>query len=380
MTDLKILFPRVAIVVDQMTALGGSDIELFSVLKILPHSDIYTILFKKEKYPPIKQKVYTSFVQRKLKWISPRHLKIFNPIAYESFNFDGYDLVISLSAGPARGIITGIYQPHVALVMTPPRSLWDNELNIRSSKLKWIYKPVSKILNTYLRMWDWSISRRVDYWVANSKYIQKKVKRIYKNDSTVIYPGIRKLEEVGEGIHKKHNLSKKYFLVVSRLYDYKRVDWAIQSCIEAGKELLIVGEGPDESYLKKIAKGYRNIKFLGFLDYEDIISLYTDAQALLFCGIEDFGLVPVEAMACGTPVLGYKEGGVLETVVEGKTGEFFNTQEELTQLLKNFDKTIYNEKDIIEQANKFSEENFLNNLTKYLVHVYKKEKAKSSGR
>lgn len=374
MTDLKRLFPHVAIVVDQMTALGGSDIELFSVLKILPYADIYTIVFKKEKYPLIKQKIYTSFVQRRFKWVSPRHLKIFNPIAYENFNFDGYDLVISISAGPARGIITGIYQPHVALVMTPPRSLWDNELNIRSSKLKWIYKPVSKILNTYLRMWDLSISKRVDYWVANSKYIQKKIKRIYKNDSTVIYPGIRKLKEGKRGTYKE------YFLVVSRLYDYKRVDWAIRACIEAEKELVIVGEGPDERYLKKIAKGHKNIKFLGFLDYKKIISLYTNAQALLFCGIEDFGLVPVEAMACGTPVLGYRDGGVLETVVEKKTGQFFNNQEKLIQLLKNFDKTIYNKKDIIEQANKFSEENFLNNLTKYLVHVYKKEKAKNSGR
>ncbi|MDD4382412.1 MAG: glycosyltransferase [Candidatus Dojkabacteria bacterium] len=380
MNDLKILFPRVAIVVDQMTALGGADIELFSVLKILPHADIYTILFKKDKYPPIKQKIYTSFVQRKFKYISPRHLKIFNPLAYESFNLDGYDLVISISAGPARGVITGIYQPHVALVMTPPRSLWDNELNIRGSKLKWIYKPISKILNTYLRMWDWSISRRVDYWVANSKYIQKKIKRTYKEDSTLIYPGIRNIDIKKENLSKKYDISKKYFLVVSRLYDYKRVDWAIEACIKANKKLLIVGEGPDEKYLRNIAKGNRNIEFFGFLNYTDILSLYKNAQALLFCGIEDFGLVPVEAMACGTPVLGYKEGGLLETVLEGKTGEFFNTKEELIHLLKNFDKTIYNEKDIIKQSKKFTEDRFLSNLKKYLINVYKEEKSKGSRR
>jgi len=388
MSSLHNIFPKVAIVSDQMTSFGGADREMYSMLKVFPKADIYTVLFYQEKYPTLKNNVYTSFVQKWVKIFGKgfhRHLKILNPFAYESFDLRGYDLVISISAGPAKSVITDIYQPHLAMVMTPPRSLWDNELNVRGSKLKWLYKPLSKILNTYLRVWDTSIAKRVDYWSANSKFVAKKIKKTYGVDAKVLYPGVeeRYFENIkgtkqGEkflnALKEKYNLPEDFVLVVSRLYDYKRVDWAIRACIESGDNLVIVGEGPDRKYLKKIAKGCKNIQFLGFIKDKEVQALYSLAKVLLFCGIEDFGLVPVEAMASGTPVFAYGYGGVLETVKKGITGDFFMDEKELLALLKNYDKSMYNEKEIIKHAQTFTEERFISNFTTYLKDIYEEER------
>lgn len=377
-------FKKIAIVADQMTSFGGADREMFSMLKLFPNADIFTIAFNSKAYGDIKQKVYTSFVQRIPKPKSfYRHLKVFTPLAYESFDLRKYDLVISISAGPARGVITGINQPHIAMVMTPPRSLWDNELNVRASRLKSLYKVFSTLINTYMRIWDFTISKRVDYWTANSKYIAQKIKKRYGVQATVIYPGIGKesfegISELTRGkVREAYDIHGDFVLVVSRLYDYKRIDWAIRACIESKKQLVIIGEGPDIKYLKSVAKGNPLVKFLGFLkDDSEVRVFFNMAQVLLFCGIEDFGLVPVEAMAQGTPVLAYAQGGVLETVKEGVCGEFFNDEEELVNILKKFDNRGYNPTEIVKRAREFSEENFLENLDKYIKNIYDTERDK----
>lgn len=364
----QIQLGRTALVADPMLSFGGADRELISILKLFPKADIYTMLFDAKKYPQIKQKVYTSFVQ-KLPFSKKlnRNLTFLKPFAYESFNLEAYDTVISISAGPAKGVITGVNQKHIAFVMTPPRNLWDNELNVRGSKLKHIYKPISKILNTYMRIWDYSISKRVDNWIVNSEYVQKKVKKIYGVDSTVIYPGVE--EKLFEKPKCNFYVDDDFFLVVSRLYDYKKIDVAIRSCKKANKKLVIVGEGPDMKYLKKIAKDTQTT-FLGFLPYDEHVkSLYKQANALIFCGVEDFGYVPVEAMAQGTPVIAYKEGGVLETVEEGLSGEFFNNEKELVEILKKFDNRGYNREKISQYAKNFSEEKFFDNIYKYFNQI-----------
>lgn len=391
MSNLHNIFPKVAIVADQMTSFGGADREMISMLKVFPQADIFTVLFYKEKYPMIKNKVYTSFVQKLTNILGKgfsRHLKILNPFVYENFSFDEYDLVISISAGPAKSVITGIHQPHLAMVMTPPRSLWDNELNVRGSKLKWLYRPLSNILNTYLRIWDVSIAKRVDYWSANSNFVARKIKKTYGVEPVVLYPGVeekyfKKIRDTEKGQEIIRNLKERFtipddfVLVVSRLYDYKRVDWAIRACIASGNNLVIVGEGPDRKYLEKISRGHSNLQFLGHIKDEEVKVLYEISKVLLFCGVEDFGLVPLEAMASGTPVLVYGYGGVLETVEEGVTGEFFSNEKELTNLLNDYRKNRYNEKDIVKHAQEFSEENFINNFEMYIKEIHEKEKATS---
>lgn len=385
MNSLENLFPKVAIVADQMNGFGGADRELISMLKLFPNAEIFTITFNKKIYPQISNIVHTSFLQKWLERLPKslaRHLKVFTPWAYESFNFEGFDLVISISAGPAKGIITGIDQPHIAMTMTPPRSLWDKENNFRALKLSKMYSAISETINVFMRVWDINISKRVDYWTANSKYIQKKIKRTYGVDATVIYPGIeeryfekRKSSQLDE-VKTKYSLPDDFVLIVSRLYDYKRIDWAIRACIKANKKLVIVGEGPDRKYLEKVANKNPNITFLGYVSDDDAISLFRLASLLLFCGLEDFGIVPVEAMAAGTPVFALKEGGLLETVKEHISGEFFKTEEELCNLLKDFDKRRYNRDAIIKQASNFTEAKFLNNLEKYITQIYEKETSK----
>ncbi|HAM96803.1 TPA: hypothetical protein DCP76_03340 [Patescibacteria group bacterium] len=233
-----------------------------------------------------------------------------------------------------------------------------------------------------MRIWDTNIAKRVDYWTANSKYIQKKIKRTYGVDSTVIYPGIeeryfetRKQSQINE-VKEKYSLPDDFILIVSRLYDYKKIDWAIRACIRASKKLVIVGEGPDRKYLEKVADKNPNIIFQGYVSDDEAISLFRLASLLLFCGLEDFGIVPVEAMAAGTPVFALKEGGLLETVKEHISGEFFKTEQELCNLLKDFDKRRYNREAIIKQARNFTEAKFLNNLEKYITQIYEKETKK----
>jgi glycosyltransferase involved in cell wall biosynthesis len=377
---------RVAIIADQMTAFGGADREMLSVLKLFPDADIYTVLYNPDKYKHLnlQNQIYTSFVQKfPLKYKFSKHLKVLNPIAYESLDLGEYDTLISISAGPARGIIPNINQTHIAMVMTPPRSLWDNELNVRASIFKNIYRPISKLLNNYLRIWDISLIPRIDYWIANSQFISKKIKKRYGANSEVIYPGIEEKyferfpEDEMKSVVEKYNLPEDFVLVVSRLYDYKRVDWAIKACIENEQNLVIVGEGPDKKYLKKIANGNSNIYFLGFLDSDrDVRILYKKAKLLLFCGVEDFGLVPVEAMAQGTPIFAYEEGGVTETVIENICGKFFRNQEELTKLLKDFREKEYNAQSIINRAKEFTEKKFLDNLRKYLQKINEENRTK----
>ncbi len=384
MSNLHNIFSKVAIVTDQMIAFGGADRELLSMLKIFPKAEIYTTIFHADQYPELTNKIHTTFAQKLTKIFGRnfyRHLKILNPFLYENMDLRGYDLVISISAGPAKSVITGIDQVHVARVLTPPRSLWEMELNVRASRLKSLYKPLSQILNTYLRVWDYSISKRVDYWCVNSKFIQKKVEKTYGVNSEVIYPGVEKsFYEKSKAneikiVQDKYNLAEEFFLVISRLYDYKKVDVAIRACIEAGKELYIVGDGPDRKYLEKLSKGHSNIHILGYLPENEIKILYQLAQCFLFCGIEDFGLTPVESMASGTPVLAYGYGGVTETVKGGISGEFFTQEKELVSLLKNFSKSRYNEKEVKKIADRFSEERFVLNLKKYFLEIYEKEKS-----
>lgn len=379
--EIEKQFGKTAFVCDQMIQFGGADREMISMLKLFPNADIYTILYNPDAYPMIKNNVYTSFLQKfPLPKSFSRHLKVFTPIAYETFDLRGYDLVISLSAGPAKGVITGLDQVHVAMVMTPPRSLWDHELNVRASKFKSLYYPISKILNNYMRIWDYSISKRVDYWTANSEYISNKIFKRYRQHAIVVNPGLPEecyhvvSNSFKKFLREKYELGDSFVLVVSRLYDHKRVDVAIRACMETGKDLVIVGEGPDYKYLKKVANNCDNVKFIGFVrDDKEVRGLYSMAEVLLFCGIEDFGLVPVEAMAQGTPVFAYREGGVLETVKEGVSGEFFESEEELIKLLTNFDKRRYNPERIRKRAYLYTEERFLEKLQLFFKDIYEKE-------
>jgi len=383
-TILEQKLGKIAVICDQMTSFGGAEREMFSMMELFPSADIFTIVYFKEKFPNNRYNVRTSFVQKlpfKKRFVN--HLKVLTPLAYESFDLSVYDFVISISAGPAKSIITGIDQPHVAMTMTPPRSLWEKEISSKGSVLRKIYSPIAKMVNSYFRIWDYTTSKRINYWIANSYFVKEKVKKTYGVDAEVIYPGIgedwykQPTEMEIKKVKAKYHFPKHFALVLSRLYSHKRIDWAIKSCKESNTPLYIIGEGPDRKNFEKLTEESDNIHFLGRLSDKEAIAIYHLSEVVLFCSIEDFGLVPVEAMAAGTPVLAYGVGGVTETVKEGVTGKFFQTNDELTILLKNFDIKRYNGSIIKKHAKQFSEERFQKNLVKYLIKIYEKEHEES---
>ncbi|KKR05767.1 MAG: hypothetical protein UT34_C0002G0274 [candidate division WS6 bacterium GW2011_GWF2_39_15] len=377
MKDLK-----VAIVTEYMTAIGGSDRIIESLLKIFPDAEIYTASFEKKNYSKFGNKVYTpKFFNWFLRKSLGRRVTVFLPFLFEQFDLRGYDLVVSVSAGASKGVITMPDQPHIGIICTPPRHQWDGDINIRGSMFKKIYLLGSKIISSYIRVWDVIAAKRIDYIVSISKFIKRKVYKRYRRDSVVIYPGIKDFwfEKVTEGekekVRNSYKLPEDFLLVVSRLYDYKRVDWAIRAAINSLKPLVIAGNGPDLRFLQKLAKGHDNIIFLPNLNDNEVRCLYNMAEVLLFCGIEDFGLIPVEAMASGTPVFAYNTGGVTETVENAKSGYYFESESELLRLVNEGKWKSIKPEWCIMRAQKFTEYQFISKITKYIKDIYEKERS-----
>ncbi|MCB9790433.1 glycosyltransferase [Candidatus Nomurabacteria bacterium] len=372
MNDTSIFKYKVGIITDWLVSPGGADRFLLSLLKVFPKADVYTAVYNKEAYQGefnIPVNVKTTFIQKlPFKKTLSRHYNLLTPVAFENLDLRQYDLVISISAGPAKGVITGLHQKHIAMILTPPRYLWDNEQNFRSSRFRKLYSFVSPFMSGYLRIWDLSAVKRADSLISISSFIQRKVKKIYSEESEVIYPGLADdwFDPVQNIDSKNLQIFPKYFLIVSRLYDYKRIDWAIRAAVETGVNLVIVGEGPDRKYLEKLADDRRNIRFLGWIPKDTLKFVYSHAEALLFCGIEDFGYVPVEAMSQGTPVIAFNQGGVCETVAEGKSGEFFDSYESLVSSMTLFRKDRYDKEAIVDRARLFSESKFRKRFIKFI--------------
>lgn len=364
---------KVALVTDWMVAPGGADRLLVSIAKLFNKPDIFTALYFSEKYDSSfgfeEMNIYDSFLHR-IPFIEKlhRHVNVLSPLAFESFDLANYDLLISLSAGAAKGIIPKPDQKHLSIILTPPRSLWDKESNVRASKLRFLYRLLSPFFASYMRLWDQTAILRADELVSISEFIQKKVQKVYRKESEVIYPGLPDYWYLQlESEYKPSfidRLPESYFLVVSRLYDYKRVDVAIKAAIQSHSKLVVVGVGPDRSYLEQISNS--DIIFLDYVVDDDLKYLYANASALLFCGIEDYGYVPVEAMASGCPVYAYDEGGLLETVEDGYSGEFFHTIDELAVLLENHSDYAWNEDEIVDRAYLFDEQKFHKRLTEFI--------------
>jgi len=291
------------------------------------------------------------------------------PAAMESLNFSGFDLVISVSSAFAHGIIVPQKTKHLCYCNSPMRYAWDHTHEYIKEQGGGFLK---KILMSYtlhkVRQWDLASANRPDLYLANSLNVQKRIQKYYRLSSQIVYPPveieklkIKTIPHLSLSLYHFITLSlNRYFLIVSTLTPYKKIDLAIKTFNRNQLPLVIVGDGPQSMALQKMAKS--NIIFVGFQPAENLPYFYQNCRALIFSGEEDFGLTPVEAMACGKPVLGYRQGGLLETVIEGKTGEFFDEststslQIGLERLIKN--EANYNQQQIRDQAEKFSREKF----------------------
>lgn len=356
---------RVAIVHDDLVQWGGAERVLLGLCEIFPDAPIYTSVFDYSNNQLAKRfankNIITSFLQKIPGWKSLyKAILPLYPIAFEQFNFDEYDLVISHTTRFAKSIITKPKSKHICYCHTPPRFLWrfSGEGN---------YGP-GEVLMTKLRLYDQVSSKRVDHFIAGSKNAQRRIKKVYGQDSKVLYPFIDL-----DRFNNIESFDGGYYLVISRLNRYKKVDLAVSACLKLGFPLKIIGTGPELENLRKMVDHHQNVEFLGQINDNLVVRVLSGCKALIVSGIEDFGLIALEAQALGKPVIAYKEGGCLETVIEGKTGLFFNypSVESLMKTLKRFNDpstspgTGLNHFDRAickENAKQFSKEIFINNF------------------
>ena len=366
---------KVAIVHDFIIKLGGAEKVLQVLHDIYPEAPIYTLLYDKEGTRRVFEKdgykVITSSLQKMPAFIRKRSKLLITkyPQAIEEFNFDSFDLVISSSNSFAHGIITRPETLHICYCYSPTRYLWDwhheylMENDIKDGLLgRYIKSKLSQI-----RIWDRLSADRVDFYITQSKTVQERIKKYFRKNSIIIHPP----SEISR-IKLSSNKPKNFYLIVSRLTPYKKIDLAIEAFNELGLNLYVVGEGGDKSRLKKLAKS--NIKFLGYVSDQKVYKLMGECRAFVFPGIEDFGLTPIETMAAGRPVIAYKKGGLTETVIDGKTGMFFkdNTSESLINTVKKFENNIniYKSADCRNQAEKFSQKIFVSKIKTTVTNLY----------
>lgn len=354
---------KVALVYDRVNKWGGAERVLLALHKLFPDAPLYTSLHDKEnsKWAEVFD-IKTSFINsaaalRKYNDL----LAMFMPIAFESFSFSEYDLVISVTSEAAKGIITQPKTHHISYILTPTRYLWSGYEDYFVNNLFQIFSNPSV---KYLKSWDKIAAKRPDQMIAISSEVRNRIKKYYERDAVIIFPPL--LIDKPKKIKKR---KQDYFLLVSRLSRfsyYKKVDLAIEAFKNTNYKLIVVGAGPLLKKLKSTSS--KNIDFVGEVSDEELASYYSNAKALIFPGLEDFGLVMAEAQFFGTPVIAYKAGGALDIVVPGKTGEFFDKQTAaaIIKTLKRFDESIYNKSDIIENSKRFSYESFAKGFKKLL--------------
>lgn len=350
---------KIAFVYDRVNKWGGAERVLLALHEIWPEAPLYTSVYNPETAPWAKDfKVFPSFLQ-KISYFKKKHESIpfLMPFAFENFDFNEYNVVISVSSEAAKGIITKPRTLHLCYCLTPTRYLWSGYDEYFQNKL---IKLITKPLVNYLRSWDTVAAQRPDYYLTTCQTVQARIKKYYGRESQVVYPPID--VQKFQIPKSKFQINSKYFLVVSRLVKYKKVDLVIEAFNELGWNLKIVGVGRELANLKRKAKN--NIEFLGQLTDEELLPYYQNCRSVIFPQEEDFGLVPLETQACGKPVIAFGSGGARETILEGKTGLFFTEQssECLSEVLKNFTQVTFTAEACRKQAEKFSKEKFKKNF------------------
>jgi glycosyltransferase involved in cell wall biosynthesis len=347
----KIINPnlKVALVADWITNPGGDDKVLWALHELYPSAPIYTTIFNGTNMPRYQKcDVRATFLQHMP--FAKSKSQIYIPLmtyALSKFDFSEYDLVISSSHTIGKNITVPGNCKHICYCHTPLRYVWAPEIDDISKRIK--LGPFKKPLLRRLKKQDLKYVDSVDIFIANSKTIQDRIKKAYNRDSAVIYPPV----DVDK--FKPRDAKKaEYYLSAGRLIPYKNTELIVRAFNKLNKKLVIAGTGPEEAKLKKIAQN--NIEFLGYTPENKLIELMQKAKALMFAANEDFGIVPVEAMASGTPVIAFDKGGATETVARRKTGLFFEEQNpaSIVQSVENFEIMKIQSTDCIKQSHKFS--------------------------
>ena len=356
---------KVALVHDFLVKMGGAERVLKVFADLYPHAPIYTLLYDEEvcgeTFP--KERVRTSFLQKAPEFLRKKQRYLFPlmPRAIESLDLSGFDLVISSSNAYAHGVLTGSHATHICYCHSPMRYAWDYAHEyLDEQKIGPVMRFITERLIKNVRFWDQVAADRPDLYVANSLHVKNRIKKYYRQDANVLYPPV----DV-----ERFNVTKArddFFLIVSALTPFKKIDMAIQLFNKIGKKLYIIGSGSQMDYLKSIAGP--TVSIIGPREDKIVTEYLQNCRAYIMPGEEDFGIAPVEAMACGKPVLAYGQGGVLETVIPGETGELFyeptleSMEDALGRLIVN--EPTYDPARIRKNAERFTEKIFLKEFQK----------------
>lgn len=360
---------KVALVHDYLREYGGAERVVEALHEIFPQAPVYTAYYRSQGLGPHAQRlkewdIRTSWLQKvpfANRLVSP--MRILAPLMFQSFDLSAYDVVISSSAIYfANAVKTKPSVLHLAYIHTPPRYLYGIATSYERKKHFWLTQIGVMVANHLLRIWDFQINQRPDILIANSQNVAERIKKFYRREPVVIYPpvAVEKFDKGTSSPYGRGSLAGDgYYLSVCRLWKNKGVDVIIQACKQLDLPLKVVGIGPEYENLQRLAGG--KTEMLGEVSDEEKVKLYQKAQALIVAAQdEDFGITAVEAQAAGIPVVAINSGGYKESVVAGKTGEFFNqcTVEALVEVLGKFNPSQYKAEDCRKQAEKFSEERF----------------------
>lgn len=363
---------KIALVHDYLVQHGGAERVLECFCELFPQAPIYTLIYDKNAMGKTfaDRTIHTSSLQ-KIPFARTRHriFPLLMPAAIEEFDFSQFDIVLSDSSSFAKGIITRPETLHVSYVHTPMRYAWDDCQKYTSDfGFPKIVEKIVPFMMNGIRVWDCVSSDRVDQYIANSQFVARRIKKYYNKDAIVINPPVN----TTNFFVSDKQPEKEYYLMVGRLIAYKRHDIAIDAFNKLGFSLKIIGRGPELQGLKKRAKS--NIEFLERVDDHELAQYYAQAKAFIFPQEEDFGIVAIEAMAAGRPIIAYRGGDIVEHMIEGKTGIFFDTQtaDALVTVVKNFDDHIFDASFIREQSLRFDREHFQRTMKNYIDDVYVK--------
>ena len=361
---------KIAIVHDWFKVEGGAENVVTSLLSIYPESDFFSVVdfftdAQRKKILGGKKATYT-FIQRLpfAKKYFQHYLFLF-PLAIERLDLRQYDLVISSSHAVAKGVLTGPDQLHICYCHTPMRYAWDmyfaykEEHQIRGIKEKFL----SYVLHN-IRIWDVVSSNRVDHFIANSSFVKQRISKYYRRDAKIIYP------PVSTARYRLCKEKEDYYFTASRLVPYKKIKMIVETFAENGKPLIVAGSGAELKEITRIATS--NITILGHVSDEKMVALMEKAKAFVFAAYEDFGIMPVEAMLCGTPVIAYAKGGIKNTIIDNLTGLLYHEQnsKSLNNAIDKFETMTFDYPTIAAYASKFSNERFEKEIKAFVAEKW----------
>jgi glycosyltransferase involved in cell wall biosynthesis len=358
---------KIAIVHDYLNQFGGAERVVLALHEIYPEAPIYTSIYDRKRMPEIfkEMDIRVSFMQKlPLVFNFFKYYLQLYPLAFESLDLRGYDVILSSSSAWAKGVKKRKDQLHICYCHTPMRFVWRYEDYVKKESIPLFLKNMLPFVLRPIKRWDLQTAEEVDFYIANSRTVAERIKRTYGRESAIINPPVE------ASFFKPSTLDRDYFLVVSRLNTYKRIDIVVEAFNKLGLNLKIIGDGPDQKNLQRMAGP--SIDFLGRLMDKELAKHVAECRALIFPGEEDFGIVPLEAMSAGRPVIAYKAGGAEETVIDGETGVFFEQQtpEALMRAVQRFQFMTFNKTKIREHAEKFDKTIFKEKINKFVEQKF----------